>query len=208
MGYLTDYVQHKGIREQYQTGTAADYNNWLSDDNATDDFEGTMDHFGAVSGAKKEALKRAEKEYSRREKGKSEREANSNRIKSLEAQLAQQNSGAADAAAQAKAQQEAAIKQQNDMQASSRMNAQQQYQKTVDDFESPNNSVKDQIAAIKARNPFGNSFTQRINQASGQQPSTQKPVDTAQQFADQYKLDLISSGMTKSEKNKEAFLAG
>lgn len=203
MGYLTDYVEYNGVRERYNTGTSREYDEWMSDDNATDDFGGEQ----ALEN-RDAALERAKKESNRRQQGKSERESNANRISELTNQLAQQNSGAAEAAAKAQAQQEAALKAQQDAQADSRISAQQQYQQTTNNFENPNNSVKDQIAAIKARNPFGDSFTNRINQASGQQPATQKPVDTAQDFADQYKLDLISSGATKSDKNVSAFLDG
>ena len=212
MAYLTDTVNYKGVRERYNVGTAAEYNEWLSDDNATDGF----DNFEA----RDEALKRAEKEYNRRKKGKDQREGNSDRINSLEAQLARQNSGAADAAAQAEAQKQAQINQQNEMQAAQRLSAQQAYQQRVDEFEKPKNNIQEQIAAIKARSPFGGSFMDRIpgngpdprtinvrdpNQPA---PNNQKPVDGAQQFADKYKLDLISSGATKGEKSVSAFLDG
>ena len=68
MAYLTDTLTHKGIHERYNVGTPSEYDEWMSDDNATDDFEATQNHFGAVDREKDKARDRAEKEYNRRKK--------------------------------------------------------------------------------------------------------------------------------------------
>ena len=52
------YVNYKGVREGYDKGSPAEYDAWLSDDNATDGWENWEE--------REKALERAEKEYNRR----------------------------------------------------------------------------------------------------------------------------------------------
>ncbi len=54
------YVNYKGVREGYDKGSPAEYDEWLSDDNATDGWENWDE--------REKAMERAEKEYNRRKK--------------------------------------------------------------------------------------------------------------------------------------------
>ena len=80
MGKLTNYVEVDGVREHYQTGTSRDYDEWMSDDSASDGFEATMDSFGAVSKRKNATMKRAQAEADRRKQVRSDIDSNKTSI--------------------------------------------------------------------------------------------------------------------------------
>ena len=77
MGMLTDYVQVGDVREHFQTGTSRDYDEWMSNDDATSSFE---EHIGKPwFDRRDEAKERATTEHERREKVRSDIDANTAR---------------------------------------------------------------------------------------------------------------------------------
>ena len=199
---LSDYVEYKGIRERYNTGSSRDYDDWMSDDSATNDFETEV---GADS-RREEALARAKKEYERRQKNKAQRDANTAGVAANKNAIANLPGPQAAGPDQ---------KKQEDLRLSAEMqNAQSlvmNREKEFKDNQQARNSQVWQSAMNTMQGSFGGAqqqFGQQTGDKSEQYeftagqmsfsaPKTPESKLNAQQFADSYKLSLIGVNQEK-----------
>ena len=194
-------VNYKGISRGYDVGSSREYDAWLSDDGATGSFEEEMNSFGAVDKRKKAAMDSAKKESKRRQKNKAQRDANTAGVAANKKALGNK---AANAPKPKGDQQIEPVKESAEISAARQVV--NSYQSGLKDQKSP----WEQAQADANSSSFGSQnqtdFTSQFN-PSGSDDTPQMSQETtdmknrAQDFADKYKLDLISSGATKNQFN-------
>ena len=183
-------VQYKGVSVDYDKGSPAEYDQWLSDDNATDNWEDW--------GAREKAMETAKAKYEKQQADKAAKAAQEARIAKLESQLAQQKKKSAP-----KPKGPLAI---DPVEHSPEMNAAQQvvdnYQQGLKDQKSPYEQATETRNRIGAGTQNQTDFTAQFNPSGTDDtqqfsPEVEGIKERAQSFADKYKLDLIASGATK-----------